>query len=92
MTTTPTHEFIAAVEAYTKAMHTWAEVHLAWSKDEATIEEDRAADEARKAALKEVQRIEATIKPKYGNKKQYQDQEAEAYDPYDHETLANEPV
>lgn len=89
MTTEPTHEFIAAVEAYTKTMHTWAEVHLAWSKDEATIEQDRVADEARRAALAEVQRIEATM-VKYGNKQQYRDQEAEAYDPYDHEAAAND--
>ncbi|MFD0044727.1 hypothetical protein ACFVGV_06005 [Pseudarthrobacter scleromae] len=90
MTTTTTDELVAAAEAYTNAMHTWIKVHLAWSKGEATIEQDRAADEARRAALAEVQRIEAIIKPKYGNKKQYQDQEAEAYDPYDHEAAAND--
>lgn len=90
MTTTPTHEFIAAVEAYTKALHTWRDVHLAWAKGEATDEQDRAADEARHAARKEVQRLEAAIKPTYGNKKQYQDQEAEAYDPYDIEAAADD--
>lgn len=97
MTTTPTHEFIAAVEAYTKTLHTWRDVHLAWAKGDASIDEDRAADEARKAALKEVQRLqalikptEATIEPTYGNKKDYQDQEAEAYDPYDIEAAADD--
>lgn len=90
MTTTPTHEFIGAVEAYTKALHTWRDVHLAWAKGEASIEQDRAADEARHAALKEVQRLQALVKPTYGNKKDYQDQEAESYDKYDHEAAAND--
>ncbi|MFC9353297.1 hypothetical protein [Arthrobacter sp. NPDC057013] len=61
MTTAATEELKAAAARYTEALHTWEKVHLAWSKGEATIEEDRAADEARRAALAEVQRIEATI-------------------------------
>ena len=51
-----TPEQQAAAE-YNRLQRAYEEVHLAWQKGEATIEQDRASDEARKGALREVRRL-----------------------------------
>lgn len=55
-------EFIQASDRYAETMRTWAKVHLDWREGNASLDEDVAADVARRAALAEVQRLEHLIK------------------------------
>lgn len=57
-------EFIQASDGYAEAMRTWAKVHLDWREGNASLDEDVAADVARRTALTEVQRLERLIKGK----------------------------
>lgn len=52
-----TPEQAAASAAYNRAQRHFEKVHLAWQNGEATIEQDRAADEGRRAALAECRRL-----------------------------------
>lgn len=52
-----TPEQKAAAAEYNRLQRSYEKTHLDWHNGDATIEEDRAADEARKAALREVRRL-----------------------------------
>jgi len=92
-------KLIEASNHYADLLRVWQEVHLAWKNGEATIEQDRAADEARRAAFEQLKKLEAesgttlrALSPALQSSPKERFREQEAYDAYDHEAIANEPV
>ncbi|WOH20111.1 hypothetical protein IRJ34_07245 [Paenarthrobacter sp. GOM3] len=62
---------LAASRTYEELQLAWEKVHLRWSNGEATIEEDRAADTARRGALEELKRLERELGTSLGEVSEY---------------------